>query len=158
MTSKGWLWFLPLLAATLALGGCGGSSSGALVNVASNSKLKTKILVDARGMTLYLWQQEGLGKPACFDDPTYHCSRAWVPLRSTKTPSAGNGVDKSLLSTVQRNDGDPQVVYHGHPLYTDAGAPKFSLKGDRKPGDVNGQGFADWYVVSPSGSAVRTIP
>jgi predicted lipoprotein with Yx(FWY)xxD motif len=158
MNPKGWLWFLPLLAATLALGGCGGSSSGALVNVASNSKLNAKILVDPKGMTLYLWETETGGQPACFDDPTYHCSRAWVPLRSTKTPSAGNGVDKSLLSTVQRKDGDPQVVYHGHPLYTDAGAPKFNLKGDRKPGDVNGQGFADWYVVSPSGGAVRTIP
>jgi predicted lipoprotein with Yx(FWY)xxD motif len=63
MTSKGWLWFLPLLAATLALGGCGGSSSGALVNVASNSRLNTKILVDPKGMTLYLWDTESGGSP-----------------------------------------------------------------------------------------------
>jgi predicted lipoprotein with Yx(FWY)xxD motif len=63
MTSKGWLWFLPLLAATLALGGCGGSSSGALVNVASNSRLNTKILVDPKGMTLYLWDTETGGQP-----------------------------------------------------------------------------------------------
>jgi predicted lipoprotein with Yx(FWY)xxD motif len=158
MTSKGRLCLLPLVAATFALGGCGGSSSGGLVNVAYNAKLKTKILVDPKGMTLYLWDTESGGQPACFDDPTYHCSRAWVPLRSIKTPSPGKGVDKSLLSSVQRNDGDPQVVYHGHPLYTDAGAPKFNLRGDQKPGDINGQGFAEWYVVSASGEAIKKIP
>ncbi len=100
---------LPVVAATFALGGCGGSSSGGLANVAYNSKLKTKILVDSKGMTLYLWETETGGKPGCFDEPTYHCSRAWIPLRSTKTPSAGTGVEKALISTVKRSDGDPQV-------------------------------------------------
>ncbi len=158
MTSKGRLWLLPLLTASFVLGGCGGSGSNALVNVAYNSKLKMKILVDPKGMTLYLWDTETNGRPDCFDDAAYHCSRAWVPLRSTKTPSAGKGVDKSLLSTVKRKDGDPQVRYHGHPLYTDAGSPSAGLNGDKKPGDVNGQGFYYWYAVSPKGGAVKNIP
>jgi predicted lipoprotein with Yx(FWY)xxD motif len=140
-----------------ALTGCGGSASasgGAIVKVAYNKKLKTRILVDAQGMTLYLWQLDSRGKPTCYDDATYHCSRAWLPLRSTKTPEAESGVNRSLLKTVGRTDGDPQVSYHGHPLYTDKGSPANGLKADRKPGDVNGQGFYDWYVVSPAGQPI----
>jgi predicted lipoprotein with Yx(FWY)xxD motif len=150
-------WLPALLIAFLmlfALSACGGSKSGGTVNVAYNAKLKKDILVDARGMTLYEWGADTHG-PSCYDDVTYHCSRAWPPLRSAKTPSAGKGVNKSLLATVRRTDGDPQVTYHGHPLYTDAGAKPFGLKPDRKPGDVNGQGFVDWYVMSPSGEPIR---
>jgi predicted lipoprotein with Yx(FWY)xxD motif len=30
------------------------------------------------------------------------------------------------------------------------------LKGDKKPGDVNGQGFASgWYVLSPAGTPIK---
>src|SRR5919204_3752329 len=143
-----------LVAVSFTTSACGGSTSKGLVNVAYNAKLKTNTLVDAKGMTLYLWQQDTGGKPTCFDDPTYHCSRAWIPLRSTKKPTAGKGVNPSLLNTVRRKDGDPQVTYNHHPLYTDAGSAADGLKGDRKPGDVNGQDFYYWYAVSPRGEAI----
>lgn len=143
-----------LAVTVFALAGCGGSGRHALVSVGFNAKLKQNILVDSKGMTLYLWGQESDGKPNCYDDATYHCSRAWVPLRSTTKPTAGKGVNQSLLSTVRRNDGDPQVTYEGHPLYTDHGSQAAALKGDRKPGDVNGQGYYYWYVVSPSGRPI----
>jgi predicted lipoprotein with Yx(FWY)xxD motif len=148
-----------LVAPMFALTACGGSASGsggAVVKVAYNEKLKTRILVNAQGMTLYLWKLDSGGKPTCYDDATYHCSRAWPPLRSTKTPVAGSGVKQSLLKTVRRTDGDPQVSYRGHPLYTDAGSPANGLKRDRKPGEINGQGFYDWYVVSPAGEPIYT--
>jgi predicted lipoprotein with Yx(FWY)xxD motif len=146
-----------LIALPLVLFACGGSTSRGLLNVAYNAKLKQNILVDAKGMTLYLWNQETDGVPTCFDDATYHCSRAWIPLRATKKATVGRGGNKSLLGTVPRKDGDPQVTYDRHPLYTDAGSAAAGLKGDRKPGDVNGQGFYDWYAVTPAGRPITKL-
>jgi predicted lipoprotein with Yx(FWY)xxD motif len=134
------------------------ASSQAVVKVAYSKKLKRRILVNAEGMTLYLWTLDSGGKPTCYDDAAYHCSQAWPPLRSTDPPAGGKGVTASWLTTVPRTDGDSQVSYRGHPLSTDAGSAANGLKRDRKPGDVNGQGFYNWYVVSPAGKAIRKIP
>ena len=61
----------------------------------------------------------------------------------------------SLLGTAKRDDGRLQVTYHGYPLYRDAGAKLFAVVGDKRPGDVNGQGFGGlWYVLSPSGRPI----
>jgi hypothetical protein len=55
-----------------------------------------------------------------------------------------------MLGTTPRSDGQPQVTYNGHPLYT--------FTGDQNPGDTSGQGVsafgALWYVVSPAGNQV----
>lgn len=128
------------------------ASSTAIVKVAFNKKLGKPILVDSRGFTLYLYAADQRNKSQCFNDAQYHCSKAWPPLRTSGKPRAGRGVKAALLGTIKRKDGAAQVTYNGHPLYTDAGAPKFSLTGDAKPGDTNGQSFLGvWFVVSPSG-------
>jgi len=129
----------------------------AIVKVAFNKKLKKSILVDGRGLTLYLLTFDSRGKPTCYNDATRHCSKAWPPLRTKGAPRAGQGVKASLLGVAKRTDGGVQVTYNGHPLYTDAGASAFGLIGDKKPGDVHGQGFYGiWYVVSPKGTPIRT--
>src|SRR6266700_4099544 len=137
------------------LGGRSEASAPVLVKVAFNKKLKHRILVTATGRTLYLWSDDPRGKPTCYDDDTYHCSKGWIPLRTTSTPVGGTRVKASLLATVDRTDGDPQVMYNGHPLYTDAGLPDLGLTADKKPGDVNGEGFFGWYAVSPRGKPVK---
>ena len=79
--------------------------------------------------------------------------------RSSKacSPSAGKGVDASLLGSVTRTDGKVQVTYAKQPLYYFAGEP--GEKPDRKPGDVNGQHLFDvWYVMSPAGSPIKKVP
>jgi predicted lipoprotein with Yx(FWY)xxD motif len=125
------------------------------VKVAFNKKLKKSILVDSRGFTLYLFTQDYQGEPSCFDDATYHCSKAWLPLRTTGTPNAGPGVQASLLGVDKRDDGAAQVTYNRWPLYTDEGPNNFGLTADKKPGDVNGQGFVGiWYVLSPKGEPI----
>lgn len=86
-----------------------------------------------QGMTLYMYTADYAGKPQCIDDAAYHCSKSWLPLRSIGRPHAGPGVKASLLVTVKRPDGAPQVQYHGHPLYTDAGGANFGLKADESP-------------------------
>jgi predicted lipoprotein with Yx(FWY)xxD motif len=128
----------------------------AVVKAAFNKKLKKRILVTDQGMTLYLWASDPRNTPTCEDDSTFHCSTVWVPYRSTEPPVAGSrGVRTALLKTVNRTDGDPQVMYNGHPLYTDAGNYEhFGIKPDLKPGDINGQDKFGWYVVSPLGKAI----
>jgi predicted lipoprotein with Yx(FWY)xxD motif len=117
--------------------------------VATNGKLG-KILVDSRGRTLYLFKKDSRTKSAC----SGACASAWPPLRTSGKPTAGSGAKASLLGTIKRSDGKPQVTYHGHPLYT------FVM--DKKSGETNGEGLnafgALWFVVSPAGKQVSGKP
>jgi predicted lipoprotein with Yx(FWY)xxD motif len=134
------------------------TTSVAVVRVAYNAKLHTKILVNGAGMTLYLYTGDYGKVSACVDDSTYHCSRAWPPLLTSGKPKAGPGARASLLATVKRPDGHgTQVMYGGHLLYTFAGATGLGLPArDRKPGDVNGQGvISAWWVLSPAGRPIK---
>jgi predicted lipoprotein with Yx(FWY)xxD motif len=140
-----------------ATGGRAASSAAVVVKVAVNKKLKKSILVDGRGMTLYLFTLDLGGKPTCVDDPSYHCVKAWIPLRATSAPHAGAGAKQSLLGLVKRPDGGMQVTYNHHPLYYFHGGPNYGA-GDKKPGDAKGQFFAGiWFVVSPQGAAIRAV-
>jgi predicted lipoprotein with Yx(FWY)xxD motif len=152
---------LPLVA--LAVAGCGGGSSNggsasassgppktptgqaATVGTANEGNLGT-ILVDTQGRTLYLFEKDSNGKSACFGA----CATNWPPLRDSGKPTAGSGLDPTLLGMTQRSDGNPQVTYDGHPLYT------FVM--DQKPGDTNGQGVTafggSWFVLNGAGNQV----
>jgi predicted lipoprotein with Yx(FWY)xxD motif len=102
------------------------------------------ILVDADGMTLYLFEADTDGTSTCYDD----CAETWPPLVAD-APTAGDGLDAALLDTTERDDGELQVTYAGHPLYYFAP--------DQAPGDTDGQGLNDvWYVVDAAGEAVTT--
>src|SRR5580765_1125995 len=79
-------------------------SSRATVKVAFNKKLKKSILVDGRGLTLYMYAADTPGEPACYNDSTYHCSKAWPPLLTTGAPR-GQGVKAALLGVVKRKGG-----------------------------------------------------
>jgi predicted lipoprotein with Yx(FWY)xxD motif len=141
--------------ATSASAGTRTASAGTVVKVTFNKQLKKSILVDARGFTLYSFLQDPKGTPTCYNDQTYHCSKAWPPLLTTGAPRAGHGVRSSLLGTAKRDGGGLQVTYHGMPLYRDAGAKLLLLTGDKKPGDVNGQTFGGlWFAVAPSGKPI----
>ena len=145
---------MSFVALLLTAGAAGTSvSAPALVKVAYNKKLKKSILVDSHGLTLYLFVLDR-GKPTCLNDPTYHCSKVWLPLRTNGAPRAGQGVKRSLLGVVKNPEGGVQVTYNRHPLYYFHGGPGYGT-GD-KPGDVKGQNFAGlWYVVSPQGKPIR---
>ncbi|MCH8297286.1 MAG: hypothetical protein IH873_04405 [Chloroflexi bacterium] len=102
-------------------------------------------LVDADGMTLYLFTKDERNVSVCAGP----CANAWPPLIADGDPSAGEGLDAGRLATIQREDGSSQVTYNGKPLYYFAN--------DEKPGDTLGQDRVDkWYVVSPDGGAVYT--
>jgi predicted lipoprotein with Yx(FWY)xxD motif len=101
------------------------------------------VLVNPEGLTLYAFTQEADGQIAC----TGGCLDAWPPLLVDGQPAAGDGVDASLLSTVERPDGSTQASYNGMPLYLSSD--------DAVAGDTNGQGFNDvWFAVAADGSLV----
>src|SRR5690554_2097909 len=93
-------------------------------------------LVDAEGMTLYLFLNDTDGASTCFDD----CQINWPPLLLDGELIAGEGLDQELLSTMDRPSGETHVLYGDWPLYY--------YVGDMEPGDTNGQGLGEvWYVV-----------
>ena len=106
-----------------------------------------EIIVDGNGMTLYHFDPDAQGDPTCVDA----CAETWPPLLTTEGPSAGEGVDESLLGFAPRADageGTSQVTYNDWPLY------RFS--GDTAPGDTNGQGVGDtWHVIGPDGEPIE---
>jgi predicted lipoprotein with Yx(FWY)xxD motif len=106
-----------------------------------------KVLVDARGRTLYLFEKDKRGVSACYGA----CAAYWPPLLSPAKARPGSGVRASLLGVTRRANGTRQVTYAGHPLYTFAG--------DAKAGQTTGEGLKDfgasWDVVSATGRAVE---
>jgi predicted lipoprotein with Yx(FWY)xxD motif len=134
-------------AASLAAGAWASSSStGAAATVSTGRSPLGRILVDGKGLTLYLFEKDRRGRSACSGT----CAAYWPPLLTRGKPTAKNGAKATLLGTIRRAVGTTQVTYAGHPLYTYAG--------DTKPGDVNGQDLdqfgAKWYVLAPSGRKV----
>ena len=118
------------------------AANEAVVNVATDPKLG-KILVDGKGMTLYMFTKDEPNKSNC----PGKCLQAWPPLVTQGSPSAGEGVDASLLGSATMPDGSKIVTYNKMPLYYWAG--------DTKPGDTTGQDVNKvWYVVSPEGKPI----
>jgi predicted lipoprotein with Yx(FWY)xxD motif len=100
-----------------------------------------EVLAGPEGMTLYGFTVDDPGVSNCYDA----CEQAWPPL-SGDTP-IGAGLDASLFSTTEREDGTSQLVIGDWPLYYFAG--------DSAPGDVNGQDVEGvWFVVDAGGSLV----
>ena len=102
-----------------------------------------RILVDAEGRTLYYFDQEADGVPACYGE----CAETWRPYLTEGAPDAGEGADRDLLGTADRTDGTTQVAYAGRPLYHHAA--------DTEPGQVTGNGVERfggvWRAVTPKG-------
>lgn len=140
-------------ALALAAAGCGssGTSTGSgATGTASNATVSVvntstgPILANSQGRTLYLFTADTGTTSTC----TGACATNWPPLTVSGKPTAGKGVDSSLLGTTQRSDGGTEVTYNGHPLYT--------YSGDTAAGQATGQNLtafgAKWYVVGAAGT------
>ena len=132
------------------LGGTSSAASqkapkGALVSL--HRTALGKVLVDARGHTLYLFEKDKKGMSLCNGT----CVAYWPPILSSAKPRAGVGVRASLLGRTRRADGRRQVTYAGHPLYT--------FVGDTKAGQTTGEGLTDfgaaWDAIAPNGKSIE---
>ncbi len=101
------------------------------------------VLVNAKGLTLYLYEGDTATHLGC----TGGCLSSWIPV--TGSASARGAAKAADLGSVKRGSGT-QVTYAGHPLYT--------FVGDTKAGETSGEGLVlsgkKWYAVSPSGAAM----
>lgn len=70
------------------------------------------IVVDGRGLTLYLFTKDD-GRSRCYG----RCARAWPPLFVKRRPRAGAGAKAGLIGTTKRRNGRLQATYAGRPLY-----------------------------------------
>jgi predicted lipoprotein with Yx(FWY)xxD motif len=124
--------------ATTAMATAGGSS----VELATVGTFG-EVLVDAKGMSLYLFTKDAGGKSVC----SGQCATNWPPAAAVGVPVAGTGLDAAKLSMITRDDGTKQLSYNGHPLYLYAA--------DAAPGQASGQGVGGvWFLVNAAGEQV----
>ena len=135
----------------LVAAGCGGaipSSNGAPAKLKLTGSADGRVLADAQGHSVYLFEKDEEGESYC----SGACAAVWPPLETSTAPTAGVGIQSAALGTIKRDDGDMQVTYHGHPRYyyaADASTP-----GKTKGEDINQFG-ADWYLVGPHGQPME---
>lgn len=118
------------------------AASEAVINMSTDPSLG-KILVDGKGMTLYIFIVDGPDQSNC----DASCLAKWPALLTQGNPSSGSGVDDALVGSATLADGSRIVTYNQMPLY-------YFVK-DTKPGDIAGQGVGSvWYALSPDGKPV----
>jgi predicted lipoprotein with Yx(FWY)xxD motif len=153
---------LPLLAATigvLLLAAAWGASSTAAAPApssgaaaaaqSSKADVKTastkagRILVNAKGRTMYAFAADRKGHSAC----KRSCLTYWPPVPAGAKQPTGTSRVTATLGVLHRSDGTRQLTVNGWPMYT--------YVGDTKRGAITGQGANAsgglWWVVSPSG-------
>jgi len=129
--------------ATTGTATTGTSAGGATTEVTTATTPLGEILVDSKGMTLYVYAKDTTGKSTC----NAACASAWPPLAGA-VAKAGSSVSESSLTVITRDDGSKQIAINGQPLYTFAS--------DTKAGDTNGQGVGGvWFVVQPDGTPIK---
>jgi predicted lipoprotein with Yx(FWY)xxD motif len=95
---------------------------------------KGKTLVDAKGMTLYIYDRDtAAGKSSC----NGNCATNWPPLMAAADAKADGA-----WTVITRDDGGKQWAYKGKPLYF--------WKDDKKAGDADGDGRNNvWHIAAP---------
>jgi predicted lipoprotein with Yx(FWY)xxD motif len=117
-----------------------GSTASSMDSYTISTMSKTDLgeyLVDGKGMTLYYFTKDSVGKSNASDAiiaiwPIFYAANVVVPS-NLNAPDFG---------TITRSDGKMQTTYKGWPLY-------YYIK-DQAPGDTIGQGVNNvWFVVNP---------
>jgi len=115
------------------------SSTGLTLSLSTKNGISTSFLVDSNGRSLYLFKTDTQNGGTSANN--------WPAFIVTAAPTAGTGVDASMIGTIKLSDGSLQATYNGWPLYY--------FHGDAAAGDTNGQGINNvWYLVSAVGDAI----
>jgi predicted lipoprotein with Yx(FWY)xxD motif len=127
-------------------GGSGTASSGSSgsATVAVGSIPGYQPVIESAGQPVYVLSTDPSGSSKCNGG----CAKTWKPVTASGSPSAGSGVDSSLLSTFKRKDGTTQVLYNKHALYTHSGSVTQNA-GTAADGGV-------WYLINAKGAFVKS--
>lgn len=91
------------------------------------------MMVDAKGMTVYTFDNDKAGKSMCNDA----CAKAWPPVMA-----ASGAKPMGDMTIITRDDNSKQWAYKGKPVYT--------YVKDTKTGEATGDKFKEvWHVVKP---------
>jgi predicted lipoprotein with Yx(FWY)xxD motif len=150
-------WVVPgIAAAAVVLAACGSSSTPpsssapnnpaaavASVAIKTMSTSKGTVLVTPTGLTLYWFANDTATQSNCNGS----CATYWKPLLGKAVAAAGTSLPHGF-ATIKRADGQSQITYDGHPLYT--------YTGDTASGQINGNGLdasgGMWWAITPTGS------
>ncbi|MFE9172638.1 SCO0930 family lipoprotein [Streptomyces kebangsaanensis] len=103
------------------------------------------VVVDKNGMTVYRFSKDEAW-PKSISACTGSCLEKW-PAVAPVAENDVKGIVKKGLMPFTRPDGVKQMSIGCWPIYT--------FSGDKKPGDVNGQGIGGtWFAVSPDGKPI----
>ena len=118
-----------LILSTLAVGAIGAIAATAEPAMMGKTA-KGTIMVDAKGMTLYSFDKDVVGKSNCNDK----CAVEWPPLKAAAGAKASGD-----WTIVIRDDKSQMWAFKGHPLYT--------FLDDKKAGDVTGDKKNGFHIV-----------
>ncbi|GGS06817.1 lipoprotein [Streptomyces nojiriensis] len=121
----------------------GAAEADGKLSVAKDPKLGDHI-VDGKGMTVYRFKPDTQWPMTskCVGD----CVAKW-PVVAPVEKAKDKGIVEKNYTVLNRPDGQKQQSVDCWPVYT--------FTGDKKPGDVNGQGVGGtWYAVSPDGKLI----
>lgn len=134
---------LPILLALAFVGAAAGVAAPTRATVSVRGTALGRVLVDAHGRTLYVFDRDVRGRSAC----SGACAAAWPPFLTSGTPVALAGVPATRLGTARRGDGRLQVTYMGRPLY-------FFAR-DRRAGQVAGAAIPHWAALTAAGARLH---
>ncbi|MFD7657661.1 hypothetical protein ACFV4N_27115 [Actinosynnema sp. NPDC059797] len=113
--------------------------------LATESRQVGWFVADAGGFALYRFDKD-TAKPSKSNCDAA-CLELWPPVLVGEHTMT-SGVDPTLVGSVDRADGRKQVTLAGWPLYRYAG--------DKKAGDLTGQGRnGTWFAVTPEGKKAQ---
>jgi predicted lipoprotein with Yx(FWY)xxD motif len=108
-----------------------------MVIVTKDTPVLGYFLMDDKGLTLYTFIKDTAGTSTC----NSKCAAMWPPLSARVLPTGGPGVWRQF-ALIKRPDGTLQVTYNRMPLYY--------FSGDKKPGDIKGEGIGGfWFAATP---------
>lgn len=102
-------------------------------------------VVTGAGMSVYTYSLDEDGVSNCVDA----CTNNWPPVtvEAGADATASEGLDASLLGTIERADGTSQVTYAGMPLYT--------FRRDTEAGHTRGQALGgQFFLIAVDGSTI----
>jgi predicted lipoprotein with Yx(FWY)xxD motif len=101
-----------------------------------------EVVTDAKGWILYRFDKD-TAKPASTSACSGQCAVVWPPVLTDGNPQV-EGIARSAVGTLIRDDGATQLTVGGWPVYR--------YVGDTKPGQWKGQMVSGtWFVVAPDG-------